>query len=82
MVIEECAFEQARQLDHGWVGPEHCLLAILATPNVASDALADVGVTYERLREHLGSLRYDPDIPTPRFNKARKGVSPNPAATS
>ena len=80
MVIEEGAFEQARQLDHGWIGPEHHLLAILATPNVASDALADVGITYGHLRERLGSLRYDPDIPTPRFNKARKGVSPNPAA--
>ena len=80
MVIVEGAFEQARQLDHGWIGPEHCLLAILATPNVASDALADVGVTYERLREHLLSLSYDPDIPTPRFHKARKGVGPNPAA--
>lgn len=80
MVIVEGAFEQARQLDHGWIGPEHYLLAILATANVASEALADVGVTYDRLREHLGSLRYDPDVPTPRFHDARKGVGPNPAA--
>lgn len=59
------------------MGVEHFLLALLATPNEASDALAGVGVTHERVRKHLRSLVYDPDLP---MLKARKGISTNPAA--
>jgi hypothetical protein len=73
----KAAFEQAKQLDHGWVGPEHFLLAVLATSNPASDALGGLGVTYELVRQHLQSLRPDPDIQTP---KARAGMTMNPAA--
>jgi hypothetical protein len=47
------AFEQARRLDHGWTGVEHLLLALLARPSVATEALADVGVTYPRVLETL-----------------------------
>jgi hypothetical protein len=75
-VMVERAFGQARQLDHGWVGPEHFLLALLATPNAASDALAELGVTYARFREHLGALVQDPDLPP---LKAREGMGINPA---
>src|SRR6202171_2004838 len=75
--IEKAAFVQAQLLDHGWVGVEHFLLALLATPNEASDALAGVGVKYERVREHLSSVLYDPDLP---MLTSRKGVSTNPAA--
>ena len=57
-VTEKAAFDQAQQLDHGWVSVEHVLLAFLATPNAASDALADVGVKYERVRDHLSSLSH------------------------
>ena len=47
------AFEQARWLEHGWVGPEHFLLALLAESSVASEALAELGVTYDEYVEHL-----------------------------
>lgn len=71
------AIVQARELDHGWVGPEHFLLALLAEPSVASEVLAGLGVTYARLRERLATLQPDPDIP---FPKARRGMTVNPAA--
>lgn len=47
------AFDQARRLDHGWTGTEHLLLARLAQPSVATEALADAGVTYPRVLEAL-----------------------------
>ena len=72
---EREAFEQARQLDHGWTGPEHFLLAVLAEPGVASETLTGLGVTYEDLRERLRSRAADPDLPG-----ARKGITLNPAA--
>jgi hypothetical protein len=71
------AIIQARELDHGWVGPEHFLLALLAEPNVASEVLSGLGVTYARFRERLTTLEPDPDIP---FPKARSGMTVNPAA--
>lgn len=71
------AADQARQLDNGWLGPEHVLLALLATPNLAADALGDVGVTYDRVRELMGQRRYDPDLPV---LTSREGVRTNPAA--
>jgi len=72
---ERGAVEQARQLDHGWVGPEHFLLAVLAEPSVASEALGELGVTYELLRERLHSRGDDPDLPA-----ARNGIALNPAS--
>jgi Clp amino terminal domain, pathogenicity island component len=73
------ASEQARRLDQGWVGPEHYLLAVLAEPSAATEALAELGVTYDRLVEQLRHERGDPDWPPPRYDQA-KGLSPNPAA--
>jgi hypothetical protein len=70
------AFVQAQQLHHGWVGPEHVLLALLAEPNVASEVLSGLGVTYEQFKEHLEKLKPDPDIASP---DARRGASINPA---
>jgi hypothetical protein len=72
------AFAEASQLkNQGWVGPEHILLALLAEPNLASEVLAGFGVTHERLREHINTLRPDPDDPVP---KARSDARMNPAA--
>lgn len=73
------AAEQARRLDQGWVGPEHYLLALLAEPSAATETLAELGVTYDRLVEQLRHERGDPDWPPPRYDPA-KGLSPNPAA--
>jgi hypothetical protein len=73
-VSERAAVEQARLLDHGWTGPEHFLLAVLAEQSVASEALNGLGVTYEQLRERLRTRGDDPDLPT-----ARNGITLNPA---
>jgi ATP-dependent Clp protease ATP-binding subunit ClpA len=70
------AAEQARRLNHGWVGPEHYLLALLAEPSTATEALAELGVTYERLDDYLRNQGEDPDWPPPRYDG--KGLSPNP----
>jgi ATP-dependent Clp protease ATP-binding subunit ClpA len=72
------AAEQARRLDHGWVGAEHYLLALLAEPSAATEALAELGVTYDRLADRLRSQVDDPDWPSPRYDQA-KGLSPTPA---
>lgn len=69
------AAEQARLLDEGWLGPEHFLLALLVEPSDAADALADAGVTHQRLADQVRSMRsvggaFDPKV----------GSSPNPAA--
>jgi hypothetical protein len=74
------AFEQARLVDHGYVGPEHFLLVVLSKVNTASEALAEVGVTYDVVRDRLRSPGQDPDVPAPARDRA-KGVSLNPAAS-
>jgi hypothetical protein len=74
-VNERDAAEEARQLDHGWTGPEHFLLAVFVEPGVASETLTGLGVTYEELREHLRSRGADRDLPA-----ARNGITLNPAA--
>jgi len=71
---ERGAVEQARQLDHGWAGPEHFLLALLAEESVASETLNALGVTYHSLRERLRVRGGDPDLPD-----ARTGIVINPA---
>jgi ATP-dependent Clp protease ATP-binding subunit ClpA len=69
----------ARRLDHGWVGTEHFLLALLAEPSVATEALADVGVAYDRvldaLRGPTGLL--GPDV---QHYSPERGLSPSPRA--
>jgi len=72
------ASDQARRLNHGWVGPEHYLLALLAEPSTATEALAELGVTYNRLAEELRNQTGDPDWPPPRYDE--NGLSPSPAA--
>jgi ATP-dependent Clp protease ATP-binding subunit ClpA len=47
------AFKEARQLRQNWMGPEHYLLAVLAEPGVATDAMAELGVTHERVASQL-----------------------------
>jgi hypothetical protein len=73
------AADQARRLDHGWAGTEHYLLALLAEPSLATEVLAELGVTYDRfddyLRTHLGDL----ESPPPRYEQG-KGLSPSAAA--
>ena len=73
------AAAEARKLEHSWIGPEHFLLALLAEPSPATDALAAVDVTYERFETHLRSLRYVSGQPLPAYDPERT-LSLNPAA--
>jgi hypothetical protein len=45
--MTKAAFEQAKAVGHGWVGPDHFLLALLANPSTATDVLKGLGVTYQ-----------------------------------
>jgi hypothetical protein len=73
------AFNEATQLNHGWVGPEHVVLAILAPPaeSVAARVLSDLGITHsgfsERYVARLASGEPG-DAPT-----AEHGTSTSPA---
>jgi len=73
------AAAEARKLEHSWIGPEHFLLALLAEPSPATDALAAVDVTYERFETHLRGLRYVSGQPLPAYDPERT-LSLNPAA--
>jgi len=70
--------EEARRLGQDWVGPEHYLLALLAEPSIATEALAALHVTHERIAEQLSRLR------TVNGRRIRyiesKGITTNPAA--
>jgi hypothetical protein len=45
-VLEKAA-KEAVQLRQNWLGPEHFLLAGLAEPSIATEAMAKLGVTHE-----------------------------------
>jgi ATP-dependent Clp protease ATP-binding subunit ClpA len=48
------AQDEARSLDHGWIGTEHLLLGLLADPGTpVSTAVAGLGVTHDRVRAEL-----------------------------
>ncbi len=50
--ITGLAWEQSRELDHGWIGDEHLLLALLHPdcPGAAREALETCGLTFEVVR--------------------------------
>ncbi|MGH9222373.1 MAG: Clp protease N-terminal domain-containing protein [Acidimicrobiales bacterium] len=73
------AFEEARNLGHGWVGTEHFLLALLAVQSVAVDALNSLGVDYERVADQLRNTELDPDFPALRYDPEKGLSGPNPA---
>jgi len=51
------AFKEAGRLRQNWLGPEHYLLAVLAEPSVATDAMAAHGVTHERVAGVLARVK-------------------------
>jgi ATP-dependent Clp protease ATP-binding subunit ClpA len=67
------AFDEAMRLGHGWVGPEHILLALLSTPSVASEVLAERGIAYEEIAESEGRREG-----IPRYDPAKGLSGPNP----
>ena len=71
------AADQARRLEHGWIGPEHVLLALFAEPSPATEALEEVGVTRDQAEEAARAMgRSDP--PPPPYDPGA-GLSPNSA---
>src|SRR5439155_16416013 len=72
----ECAIEEARRLDHNYVGTEHLLLGLLREEEgVAARVLVNLGLKLEDVREEvLNLLGLDPE---------RKGekATPAPVAT-
>jgi hypothetical protein len=58
------AAEQARGLGHGSIGGEHVLLALLATPSLASGALEELGVSHAAVAELVRGQRTD-DVEQP-----------------
>jgi ATP-dependent Clp protease ATP-binding subunit ClpA len=72
------AFKETQRVRQNWLGPEHYLLAVLAEPSIATDLMAELGVTHERLATRLGSMR------TVNGRRSRyiesRGATTNPAA--
>jgi hypothetical protein len=73
------AWEQARLLGDGWIGTEHFLLALLATPSTAQEVLLELDVTYEAAQELVREVHAASEWPLPD-HQVEDGVSPNPAA--
>jgi hypothetical protein len=69
---------EARRLGQEWVGPAHFLLAVLAEPGIASDAMAEVGITHERVFRQLG-MWAEADARRVRYVESQ-GITTNPAA--
>jgi ATP-dependent Clp protease ATP-binding subunit ClpC len=63
------ALEEARMLNHSYVGSEHILLGLLRESEaLAAQALASAGITIERVREHVvrrGGPRYEVAVGEP-----------------
>jgi ATP-dependent Clp protease ATP-binding subunit ClpC len=51
------AQDEARELGHGSVGPEHVLLGLLAAGGgIAAEALESLGISLEEARERVGEV--------------------------
>jgi hypothetical protein len=76
-VISKAAVE-ARELRHHWLGGCHYLLAVLAEPSTATQAMAELGATHARLAREFGAINTSNGRRIRYF--ASKGVSTNPTA--
>ena len=47
------AQEEARLLDHNWIGTEHLLLAVIHQGGVVAEALEPFGLTIDRVRAEV-----------------------------
>jgi len=72
------AAEEARRLRQNWLGPEHYLLAVLGEPCIATETMAELGVTHDRLATEFGKMK------TVNGRRIRyiesKGITTNPAS--
>jgi hypothetical protein len=55
-VLGKAAVE-SRRLRQNWLGPEHYMLALLSEPGIATDAMAELGITYEKLSLQFGAMK-------------------------
>ncbi len=78
MGMLQSAGAEAQKQAHGWLGPEHFLLALLAEPSIATETLADLGVTYDRFDADLRRLRTVNGQPLPAYDP-KQGLRLNPA---
>lgn len=78
--VVELAQEEARRLDHNYVGTEHVLLGILRQQaSVGSKALGELGVTGDLVRQEVEAMigRGDPAcvrLPIPFTPRAKKAL--------
>jgi ATP-dependent Clp protease ATP-binding subunit ClpA len=72
------AAKAAQQLRQNWLGPEHYLLAVLAEPGIATEAMAAVGVTHERVTNQLARVKTVNGRRIRYFES--KGITTNPRA--
>jgi ATP-dependent Clp protease ATP-binding subunit ClpC len=72
------AQEEARDLDHAYIGTEHLLLGLIRVDDgVAAEALDALGVTYDVVRERvkeLAELATNPSSNSPPFTRRAKKV--------
>src|SRR5258708_26329058 len=79
------AQEEARQLNHNYVGTEHILLGLIREGDgVAAKALAATGISLDEARRHvqaiLGPGAEPPDGPNPGPPPLHEGVRYSPPA--
>jgi ATP-dependent Clp protease ATP-binding subunit ClpC len=61
----DAAEDEARALEHHWLGVEHLLLAAARGPGIASEALDSLGVRYDRLRARVLEVEGEGEEPSP-----------------
>jgi ATP-dependent Clp protease ATP-binding subunit ClpA len=78
VVVISRAAAEARRLRQNWLGPCHYLLAVVAEPSIATEVLAELGVTHDRLAQAFGAMN-TVNGRRIRYIKS-KGTTTNPAA--
>jgi len=72
------ATKEALRLRQNWLGPEHYLLAALAEPSLAIEAMAELGVTHESVAGQLARMKL---VNGRRIRYLEsKGITSNPRA--
>src|SRR5216110_423608 len=62
--VIEYAIEEARNLNHNYVGTEHLLLGLLRAGGVAAEVLTNLGLKRDEIREEVLNL-LGRELPTP-----------------
>src|SRR5262249_39602813 len=62
--VIEYAIEEARNINHNYVGTEHLLLGLLRAGGVAAEVLTNLGLKLDEVREEVLNL-LGRDLPTP-----------------